>query len=95
MACLPDVGEHFAEGLRLLWRNDEVARVSAQNLLAREARRPLTGVVEEQDASIAVEDADERLRRLGENLGELVAEHEPLCLRLSHGRRVRSERRRR
>src|SRR5262249_3830333 len=89
-ARLPDVDEDFPERIGLLARNDEVARVAADDLVAAEPGRALAGVVEEDDSPGPVEHADERLRRLGEDLGELVAEPE-LLSRARHGTRLPRE----
>jgi hypothetical protein len=66
----PDLREHAAEGLGLLGRDHEVARVPAQHLFAGVAGRTLAGVVEEEDPPFAVEHADERLRRRRQRCGE-------------------------
>jgi hypothetical protein len=68
----PHVREHFAESAGLLGRDDELTCVRADHLLAGEAGRALAGVVEHEDATVGVEHADERLRRLGERGGEGV-----------------------
>ena len=62
----------------------EPARVTAEHLIAGVAGRPLAGVVEEEDSPALVEDADERLGRLGENTRELVPEREVLLLYAAH-----------
>ena len=72
----PDVREHVVEGLRLLGRDHAFARVAADHLLAPVASRALARVVEQQYPSIAVEHADESLRRLGQDPREVVAEAE-------------------
>src|SRR5262249_57546010 len=72
----PHVRQELAERLALLRRDDEVARVAAEHLLAAPARGPLAGVVEQQDPALAVVDADQRLGRLGEDPGERLVEDE-------------------
>src|SRR5688572_31868010 len=57
-------------------RDDGLEQRPAEHLAAREARCALAGVVEEHDASVLVEHADERLRGLHESLGERIAELE-------------------
>ena len=76
VAAAPDVCEHFAERIALLGRDQRVGEVAADHLVAREARRALAGVVEEEGAPGLVQHADERLCRLREHAGELVAELE-------------------
>src|SRR5258705_241754 len=51
-------------------------RVAPDHILARVAGRALTRVVEEENPALRVEHADERLRGLRENSGEVVAEDE-------------------
>ena len=58
----------------LLRRDQRLPELAPQDLVAREARRALAGVVEENDAAALVEHADERLRGLRKHAGELVAE---------------------
>src|SRR6185312_14733056 len=72
----PHVLQELAEGLALLGRDDEVAGVATDQLVAAEARGPLARLVEEQDPALPVEDADERLRGLGEGPGEGLADRE-------------------
>ena len=72
----PDVLEELAEGLALLGRDDEVARVATDQLVAAKARGPLARLVEEQDPPLPIEHADERLRGLGEGPGEGLADRE-------------------
>ena len=62
----PDVREHGTEGLALLGRDHELARVATEHLAARVAGGVLAGPIEADDPSGGVEDADERLRRLDE-----------------------------
>jgi hypothetical protein len=89
-AGAPDVGEELAEGLALLGRYHAAARVATEDLLAAEARGALARLVEEQDPAVAVEDADQRLRRLGEDPGEGLPNGElPDLRRLVHRRRLR------
>ena len=71
-AGLPEVREQLAEGGALLRGDDGLARVPAEHVLGREARRTRRGLVEQQDAPLAVEDADERLRRVDQDAGEQV-----------------------
>ena len=80
-AGLPDVREHLAERLGFLGRDDELAGVAPDRLVAGEAGQPLAGLVEEQDPSVLAQDADERHRRLGEDSGEVVPEDEVRTLR--------------
>ena len=82
----PDEGQELAERLALLVRDHEVASVAADDLLAPVARRPLAGLVEEQDPPVAVEHADERLGGLGEDPGEGLSDLERPC-RLFHAPR--------
>jgi hypothetical protein len=84
-ARVPDVREELAEGLALLGRDHAGARVAADHLGAREARRALARLVEEQDPPFPVQHADERLRRLGEDPGVGLVERElPRMRRLVH-----------
>ena len=78
---LPHVGEHLAERLRFLGRDDELARVAADDFVAREPGQAFAGIVEEQDPAVLAQHADERHRRLGEDPRELVAEDEVRSLR--------------
>jgi hypothetical protein len=80
-AGLPDVGQELGERVPLLVRDHEVARVTAEHLLARVPGGALARVVEEHDPAAAVVDADERLGRLGQDRGERLAETE---LRVFH-----------
>jgi hypothetical protein len=83
----PHVLQELAVGLALLGRDDDVARVAPDDLLAREARRALAGLVEEQDPAVAVVHADERLRGLGQDPRERVADDEfGVLRRLGHWR---------
>ena len=70
-------------------RDHEVARVAAHHLLAGEAGGALARLVEEQDAAVAIEHADERLRGLGEDPGEGLADLEGSGLRRLHRARLR------
>ena len=72
----PDICEHCAECIGLLGRDDEIAGVAAEHLVARKPRRTYARIVEEENAPCSVQDADERHRRLGQDLGELVADDE-------------------
>jgi hypothetical protein len=69
-ARFPDVREHVAEGLGLLGWDHPVAGILAKDLVAREAGRALAALVEEQDATVAVEHAHEGERRLRRELEE-------------------------
>jgi hypothetical protein len=77
----PHVGEELPEGLALLGRDHEVARVAADDLLAAEPGRALARVVEEQDPAAPVEHADERLGGLGEDPREGLSDDELSGLR--------------
>ena len=81
LAGLPHVRQELAERLALLDGDHELARVAPEQLLAAKPGRPLAGVVEQHDPAVAVEYADERLRRLGEDRGERLAEFELSRLR--------------
>jgi hypothetical protein len=85
-AGVEDEREEVAEGVALLGRDHEVARVLAEHLRARVARRPFTGVVEQPDARLAVVDAYQRLGRLREDGGERLAENEVVHARYRRGR---------
>ncbi len=90
VARLPDVGQHLAERVGLLARDDEVEDGPPEHLLAAEPARPFARVVEEQEPPLAVECADERLRRLREHRRERPAEGELSGTRLLlHRRRMR------
>src|SRR5437773_1707691 len=65
--ALPHARKHVAERLDLLRRDDELARIAADDLVRGEAGRSLARLVEGQDPALAVENADERLRRLRES----------------------------
>ena len=73
--------EHLAERLSLLGRDQDVRELASDHLVAREAGGPLARVVEEQHPPVLVQHADERLRRLREHAGELVAELEAVVCR--------------
>jgi hypothetical protein len=83
-ARLPDLAQDLAECARFLRRNHVISRITADDLLTTESRRALAGVVEEDDPPPPVQNTDERLRGLGQNSCEVVAESEFRLPRLGH-----------
>jgi hypothetical protein len=55
----PDEREELPERFALLVRDHDLARVAADHLVAGVAGRALAGLVEQQDAPVAVEHADQ------------------------------------
>src|SRR4029079_5665263 len=66
----PHERQELAERLALLGGDDEVARVTADDLVAAVAGRPFAGLVEQQDPAVPIEHADQRACCLREDPGE-------------------------
>ena len=75
-ACARRRSRNSPNASRSSRRDHDVARVAAEHLVAAVARGPLARLVEEQDPAVAVEHADQRLGRLGEDPGEGLADFE-------------------